>query len=292
MVSVWMITYNHEKFIGKAIESVLSQKTNFKIEIVIGDDNSTDNTSEIIKAYQKQHPNIIKARFNNTNKGMMPNMIETLNECNGKYVALLEGDDYWIYPNKLQKQIDFLESHPEYSFSFHNAFVLYNSNKKISHIHAILREGDYTGNQIISEWLVSTASVVFKNKKIHWPDFTFECAHGDILLFLILLEHGKAYAFNDVWSVYRKNNQNITNSNILNPKYIRRIITQSKNMNIYFNKKYSESLNNHQIYWHSALLNSYIKHKNNLSFGYGLLGFIFSHPMHFFRKLILKIKLF
>ena len=107
LLSIASITYNHEQFIAQAIESWLMQKTSFEIEIIIGEDCSTDNTRAIIEKYRKLHPDLIKLIISESNVGMMPNFIRTLAACRGKYIALCEGDDYWTDPYKLQKQVDF-----------------------------------------------------------------------------------------------------------------------------------------------------------------------------------------
>src|SRR5438094_537303 len=123
-VSICMITYNHEKFVAEAIESVLKQKTTFPIELVIGDDKSTDSTPAIIKGYAEKYPGILKVRYNKENAGVVLNTVKTIEECSGKYIAMLEGDDYWTDPLKLQKQVDFLEKNPDFACSFHNVMVL------------------------------------------------------------------------------------------------------------------------------------------------------------------------
>jgi glycosyltransferase involved in cell wall biosynthesis len=115
VVSVCMITYNHEPFIAEAIEGVLMQKANFTIELIIGEDCSTDKTREICKEYQQKYPEIIKLQLPDKNKGMMRNFIENIQAAKGKYIALCEGDDYWTDPLKLQKQVDFLEVNPDYA---------------------------------------------------------------------------------------------------------------------------------------------------------------------------------
>jgi len=110
LVSVAIIAYNLEKYIVDCLESVLSQKTNFKVEIVIGEDCSKDNTLQILLNYQERFPNIIRVLIREKNLGLTPNSVDTQNNCKGKYIALLDGDDYWTDGNKLQKQIDFLAS--------------------------------------------------------------------------------------------------------------------------------------------------------------------------------------
>lgn len=119
MVSVAMLVYNHEKYIEQAIESILMQKVNFKYEIIIGEDCSTDKSREIISKYRDMYPDIIKPIFRCKNIGPMKNCREVYLNCKGKYIALLEGDDYWCDENKLQMQVDFLEENSEYSCCVH-----------------------------------------------------------------------------------------------------------------------------------------------------------------------------
>ena len=104
-----MITYNHERFIAQAIESVLEQKTTFDFEIVIGEDCSTDGTGKIVMSYAQKYPDKVRAIVREKNIGATHNFINTLNQCRGQYVALLEGDDYWIDPMKLELQIRVME---------------------------------------------------------------------------------------------------------------------------------------------------------------------------------------
>lgn len=114
-VSVCMITYNHERFIAGAIEGVMMQQTNFPVQLIIGEDCSTDNTRRICIEYQQKYPDRITLRLPEKNLGGMNNFLENLDACldGFKYVAMCEGDDYWIDPLKLQKQVDYLESHPD-----------------------------------------------------------------------------------------------------------------------------------------------------------------------------------
>ncbi|MBJ7429339.1 MAG: glycosyltransferase [Bacteroidia bacterium] len=114
IVSVCLITYNHAKYIAQAIESVLMQQTNYEWELVIADDFSTDGTREIIKEYKTKYPEKIKLILQEKNVGANKNWIDLLSYPKSKYIAYFEGDDYWIDKNKLQKQIDFLESNPDY----------------------------------------------------------------------------------------------------------------------------------------------------------------------------------
>jgi len=113
LVSVKMLTYNHEQYIPQAIEGVLIQKTDFPIELIVGEDRSTDYTREIVLKHQKKYPEIIRVITSEKNVGAWRNSLRTGNACRGKYIAFCEGDDYWTDPYKLQKQVDYLEKHPE-----------------------------------------------------------------------------------------------------------------------------------------------------------------------------------
>jgi glycosyltransferase involved in cell wall biosynthesis len=113
LVSVKMITYNHAPYIAQAIEGVLMQKTSFRFELVIGEDCSTDGTREIVFDYKKRYPEIIRVITSEKNVGARKNSLRTDEACKGKYIALCEGDDYWLRVDKLQMQVDYLEEHEE-----------------------------------------------------------------------------------------------------------------------------------------------------------------------------------
>jgi glycosyltransferase involved in cell wall biosynthesis len=124
MVSVCCITYNHEKYIAQSIEGFLIQKTNFKFDIIIGEDCSTDNTLKVIKQYADKHPDKIKLVTAPNNVGSINNQVRVVEAATGKYLAMCDGDDYWSDPDKLQKQVDFLEAHPEYVICSHYSRVI------------------------------------------------------------------------------------------------------------------------------------------------------------------------
>ena len=124
IVSACIITYNHEKYIGDCIEGALKQDINYKYEIVIGDDNSTDATATICQEYANQYPDIIRFIKRGKNLGMNGNWSDTMMSCGGKYIALCEGDDLWSDKSKLQQQVDFLEKNQSYSSCYHGANVI------------------------------------------------------------------------------------------------------------------------------------------------------------------------
>lgn len=131
LVSVKMITYNHTPYIAQAIEGVLQQKVNFPFELVIGEDCSTDGTREIVLEYQKKFPDIIRIITSDKNVGARENGYRTTKACRGKYIAFCEGDDYWHHPDKLQKEADYLESHPECGLVYSSYDVYHVRAKKL-----------------------------------------------------------------------------------------------------------------------------------------------------------------
>jgi glycosyltransferase involved in cell wall biosynthesis len=130
LVSVEMITYNHAPFIAQAIEGVLQQKTTFPFELIIGEDCSTDGTRDIVFEYQKNHSDIIRVITSDKNVGALTNFMRTMNAGRGKYIAFCEGDDYWHHPEKLQKQVDYLEGHPECGLVYTSYDIYHVSAKK------------------------------------------------------------------------------------------------------------------------------------------------------------------
>ena len=209
LVSIFMLAYNHEKFISEAIEGVLMQKTTFPIEIIIGEDGSTDKTASIIKEYAIKHPDLIKARYNMPNIGMMPNMIKTLQECTGKYIAFCEGDDYWTDPNKLQKQVDFLEKNTDFSICYHDASILENGQFSDSHVPIYDKEF-LTIVDLAKENCIHTPTCVFRNNLFDkFPEFFNSCPAGDYVLHLLNAQHGKIKRLPEKMAVYRRHSEGV-----------------------------------------------------------------------------------
>jgi glycosyltransferase involved in cell wall biosynthesis len=211
-VSVCMIAYNQEDFIGEAIESILNQKTAFPVEIVIGDDHSRDRTGEICAAYAAKFPAKIKYHRRAPNLGMMPNFIKTLGECDGKYIALCEGDDFWTDENKLQSQVDFMEANPECSLCCHNHSVLANGemihpNEDIAEVVKILETKDYMRNPFFH-----TSSYFFRRdaQPAPYPDWYRDVLGGDHFLVLFLSMKGKIGYLNKRMSVFRNHGSSVS----------------------------------------------------------------------------------
>src|ERR1700690_3713915 len=129
-VSVAMVTYNHEKYIAQAIESVLMQVANFPVELVIGEDCSTDDTRRLVKQYADQHRNLIRVLLPESNLGAHKNYAAVLSACLGEYIAYLEGDDYWTDATKLVRQVEMMDANPAMSFCFHRVIEFDESQGK------------------------------------------------------------------------------------------------------------------------------------------------------------------
>ena len=131
LISVGMITYNHEPYIAQAIEGVVKQETEYSFELIIGEDCSTDGTMEIVLEYQKKYPDIIRVITSDKNVGVKKNGYRTRKGGRGKYIAFCEGDDYWHRSDKLQKQVDYLESHPECGLVHSDMHVLHQCTNEL-----------------------------------------------------------------------------------------------------------------------------------------------------------------
>ena len=209
-VSVTILTYNQKEFIGKAIESALSQKTNFDVEILVGDDCSTDGAQETILAYQEKYPDKVKAVLHSKNLGQngLFNTIETLKLAKGTYIAPMDGDDYWTDDQKLQRQVDFMEAHPDFSACFHNALITYEDGTPSHELNAPDQKEVITAADLVGEdeiWFMATSAVMFKNGIMHYPDWFLKSSSGDIPRYVILAKHGPIGYVPGVMSVYRKN---------------------------------------------------------------------------------------
>jgi len=204
MISIFCATYNHEKFIEQAIIGFLSQKTQFSFEVVIRDDASTDATKSVIEYYASRYPNIIRPFYNITNefsegKRPLPTMYPHLR---GKYVALCEGDDYWLDSRKLETQVSFLENNPEFVLSGHDAFIVdhdgsYIQRSKLPFFH----KRNYSSKQLKEgRAFVLTLTMVFR-RVLGDQEALIDrsrVTNGDVFLLSLLGRHGGAYYHTDL----------------------------------------------------------------------------------------------
>ena len=209
-VSVLCIAYNHEKFIKDAIEGVLNQKTNFKYELIIHDDASTDHTAEIISEYEKKYPQVIKTILQKENQWKRCHIPKEFlfPRVRGKYIAFCEGDDYWIDEHKLQKQVDFLETHKDYSMCMHNAVKLNYETGEKKLLNTFKEDGTYAQEEQILAGLGTDfpafASYLLRTELLKdIPDFFLESRVMDYPIRQYYANRGKVYYFKKPMSVYR-----------------------------------------------------------------------------------------
>ena len=220
-ISACIITYNHEAYIRECLDGAISQKLNCNYEIIIGEDLSTDNTLKICKEYAEKYPKIVKILPREKNLGMISNWQSSIYSCQGEYIAICEGDDYWTDPLKLQKQVDFLEANKDYSLCFHNANVIYDDIITKSHLFTKLEDRFYTGVELFDNWLIPTASVLFRKEALYSERYVEVCESSKILyadtpLFISASFCGKLFGFSETMSVYRKQAEGMTNNYLKN----------------------------------------------------------------------------
>lgn len=208
-------TYNQENFIEDALKGFVRQKTNFPFCAVIIDDCSTDGNVEIIKRYEAEYPDIIRGVYLPVNMFRNPEKLKYIKpwEDHAQYIAICEGDDYWIDDHKLQRQIDFLDSHSDYTLCFHNALVRYQDSCQPDHIQSNFTTGDFSTLNLFQKWMLPLASIVFRKSLLDTPEYKLlsQKIHGGILKFLAASRNGKVYGLSECLSVYRKNNNGVSN---------------------------------------------------------------------------------
>lgn len=211
IVSVVVITYAHEKYICEAIEGVLMQRVDFEMELIVANDNSPDKTDEIVKGFLKNHPLKEKVKYtcHKENKGMMGNFIWALNQCQGKYIALCEGDDFWTDSLKLQKQVDFLESNPEYGLVHTNSKILNQRTQKFTdrvlgkEVSNELDKKELFYAILNGKYIVSTPTALFRKDLFQHVILKEDFPVGDIPLWLQLSQYSKFKFLNEATAVYR-----------------------------------------------------------------------------------------
>lgn len=247
LVSVLIITYNHEKYIEQAIQGALDQVTNFPFEIVIGEDASTDLTRGICKQFIAKYPDRIRLLLNSQNLGPKSNFIKTLQACHGKYIALCEGDDYWDIKDKLQFQFDFLENNPDYVLigGYGKQILESESYQLIHDMRPVMNDFDVTTRYLINYNPFSTVTVFFKNDLVKiFPQVYFSGPGGDRRLYLLLSDFGKCRYVNRSLGVYRVHSKGLSSRGFgsfeKERKVIRERIEVTKQWNKYFDFRFNE----------------------------------------------------
>lgn len=301
LVSVSVPTYQHSRYISECLDGILMQQTSFPIEIIIGEDGSTDGTREICEEYAIKHQDKIRL-FNRDRKlsqyvdkeGHVTrfNGIWNRMSARGKYIAMCEGDDYWIDPSKLQKQVCFLENNPEHTLCFHNAKIIYGNKELEQHYRLILKDTfyniedrDYSNVEIYENWIIPTASVVFKKEILNSDIYqkainSGKFRYGDIILFLSCCHYGKIRGFKDIMSVYRRLESGMVFQDNVND-HTTDLIQHHSEIPIIFGEKFKSPSRRQKTY---VYLSAWNNHKRFL---YVIKAF-FNYPS-FFIKLLLKV---
>ena len=213
LVSISCLTYNHAPYLRQCLDGFVMQITSFPIEILIYDDASGDGTQNIIEEYQKKYPDIIKPIYQTENqysKGVKVGFVYNYSRAKGEYIAFCEGDDYWIDPLKLQRQVDFLEGNPEYVLTYTGAYIV-NANSEKQRWRYFLQKR-YSGD--VTKYLFCKGSFIITAKTCYRSDYIAEFTHeksmipfplkmGDLPLWLFLSLKGKFKYIDEKTTCYR-----------------------------------------------------------------------------------------
>lgn len=226
LVTIRCLVYNHEPYLRQCLDGFVMQKTNFPFEAIVHDDASTDRSAEIIREYAKKYPDIIKPILETENQYSKRDgsIQRIMNEhTRGKYVAMCEGDDYWIDPFKLQKQVEFLETHSGYVMCSHKYQYYFQDQKTFGDImpQEINSSFTYDLNYYIhrNSWVTQTLTCVFLYSALDYAHYSQYKNVKDLTLIYHILQNGKGYFMNENMGVYRKHRGGVWSStNILQMK--------------------------------------------------------------------------
>lgn len=273
MVSICCLAYNHEKYIRKALEGFINQKTNFKYEILIHDDASTDKTADIIKEYEKKYPDLVKPIYQRQNQYSQKVKITWTYQyprVKGKYIALCEGDDFWIDENKLQKQFDSLEKYDNCSFSTHISKILDGDsenelgeypNQSWNIQAGVIQKDDFV-KTLFGEhpYPFQTSCYFFRSKYIeeitkNTPEFLEKADVGDYPLMRFLASKGDVYYIPEIMSCYRFRTPGSWSQN-------RNLVTKKEIVHLECNISTSYMYNEYTNFIYNDVIKSYILELN------------------------------
>lgn len=251
-VSVLMLTYNQERYIDQAIRSVMLQQTDYPFELVIGDDASTDATGTICRAWQERYPQQIVLFDRKENLGLQQNFIQTYEQCRGEYVAICEGDDFWVSKHKLQRQVDFLESHPHYSTCFHRVINYYEENQSKS----LSNGGQKTDTDIVdlarSNYISNVSALFRRNLFGPLPHWFAQVSTYDYAMHLLNAQYGKIHYMKQPMAVYRQHGKAIWSKADVDKKLTIALVIRELLMT-YFKEKENEMVYEALLAAHTAI---------------------------------------
>jgi glycosyltransferase involved in cell wall biosynthesis len=227
-VSVILLTYNQEAYVNQSLDSIFNQKFSGTWEVIIADDSSSDNTAEIIKSNNRTlNSHLIDFYSNEVNLGLSRNYEKAINKAKGKYIAYLEGDDYWTDPYKLQKQFDFLESHPNYVLVFHDFIIVDKEGSIISdkNLKNSVLMMDRSKKDMTTGCLIHQNTIMFRNVIDKFPLGFFKAKNHDTFLIAYLSNWGEAGYVNCDPLHYRLTENSLWSSLSEEKKHINGLIT-------------------------------------------------------------------
>jgi glycosyltransferase involved in cell wall biosynthesis len=276
LLSVCLITYNQARYVAQAIEGVLMQKVDFDWELIIADDFSTDETREILLKYKEENPALIHLILQEKNVGPAKNWNDLITAPRGKYIAYFEGDDYWTDPNKLQRQVDFLEAHTECSICFHKVKTIDDQGNDVGDIYGI--DNGFpeitTIKDLARKNYIPSVSTVFRNLPFikNLPKWLFELPMGDWPLLLLAAEKGRIGFIDHSMAIYRKHSHG-TWSSVDFVKNYKKIMKARKVLDEAFDGKY------HDDFFYSEDLH---KSEERLMEHYKVV----KSPLHYYRSFV------
>ncbi len=239
LVSIRCMVYNHEPFLRQCLDGFVMQKTTFPFEAIVHDDASTDGSAAIIREYAEKYPDIIKPIYETENqygKGIISKKMDAAMHPNSKYIATCEGDDYWTDPNKLQLQVDFLESHPDFFVTSHNYTIFYEATKTIKHGLSCLNSIEsfedfhnheyhsFSNEDFFDLWFLQTLTVVKRKQQYVEQDVAMKYpSYFDYIDFYYLTKKGKCAVFKEEMATYRVHKNGVYSGRNLvawNEKYL------------------------------------------------------------------------
>jgi glycosyltransferase involved in cell wall biosynthesis len=207
LVSVVCITFNQEKYISEALDSFLAQKTRFPFEVIVHDDCSTDGTRRVIENYVASYPRIIKPVFQRENQfsqGKRPTFVAS-KYAKGRYIALCEGDDFWIGTDKLKKQVDVLENNLDYSAVTHQTIKFFEDDRAEPQLFTEVQKDHWELDDLMLGRKYHTASLMVRGEIFRDNEIPVKIVSGDKAISFLLLSFGKIKYLSEPMAVYRKN---------------------------------------------------------------------------------------
>lgn len=292
LVSIVCITYNHINFIENSLNSLLNQITDFPFEIILHDDASTDGTTKVVERYAENYPNIIVPIIQTKNQwsqGKRPAQF-TFPIARGQYIAMCEGDDFWVSKDKIQLQFTYMSNNPEATLCFHDTVTTNQQLQVIKFNQHSEVELEFNVSDIINEWFISTQTILFKKapilKGLESNEYFKGVINGDWLIQLISAHHGKVVFLPNILACYRKHPDSLSTQVGRDKAYrAMKLIRLFLLFDVYTGFKYSNQIDEKVIFY----LDEYYQLKRNDEFNRKKILYAL-YPKLFAKKLFDKLK--